>query len=251
MGCGPREGPGTRGWLRLGASVGGVWRTRGWGRCARLVPAAVEAETATPPGLGDAAVGRETLLASEGTVSRQMPPAASGFWWPRWALLACKEGRRRSRSALTSPWFTFEEQSTHLGAPVAARTTLVPLNEGKEFALVVVSLLLSFPSQVFQPLPPHPTPSGPWPELGSPRCSPQPPLHQWLALPRLGAAHCAIRPNICPSNHWRIHQCQWAAHCSDSPSRTTRAMRSAHRDRTALPGHANRFGPVWWGRLDP
>nr|XP_040135045.1 uncharacterized protein LOC110598687 isoform X4 [Ictidomys tridecemlineatus]XP_040135046.1 uncharacterized protein LOC110598687 isoform X4 [Ictidomys tridecemlineatus] len=31
------------------------------------MPAAVEAETATPPGLGDAAVGRETLLASEGT----------------------------------------------------------------------------------------------------------------------------------------------------------------------------------------
>ncbi|XP_023577209.1 hapless 2-like [Octodon degus] len=49
------------------------------------------------------------------------------------------------------------------------------------------------------------------------------------------AVPCAIRPSICPSNHWCIHQCQWTSRCSDSPSRTTPAMRSAHHERSALP----------------
>lgn len=52
-------------------------------------------------------------------------------------------------------------------------------------------------------------------------------------FPRPGAARRAIRPNICPSSPWCIHQCHRAAHRGDSPSRTTRALR--RRTATALP----------------
>lgn len=54
--------------------------TRGRGRSVQLVSAAAEAEATTaPPGQGDAAVGHETLLANEETVSWQTPPVASRF----------------------------------------------------------------------------------------------------------------------------------------------------------------------------
>lgn len=63
-------------WLQLGPGLAScVGRARG----AELVPAAAEARATAPPGPGDAAVGRETLLAKEKTVSWQTPPAASGF----------------------------------------------------------------------------------------------------------------------------------------------------------------------------
>lgn len=53
----------------------------------------------------------------------------------------------------------------------------------------------------------------------------------------------ATRPNICPSGHWRIHQCHRAAHRGDSPSRTTRAPR-----RHAAPAPP---GLAPWARLEP
>lgn len=74
--------PGGAGSRRLLAAGLRGWRCAAcsWvGRRARLVPVAAKAGTAVPPGPGDAAVGRETLLASEGTVSRQAPPATSRF----------------------------------------------------------------------------------------------------------------------------------------------------------------------------
>lgn len=65
--------------LRLDSGPGHVRRAQGRGRGVQLVPAAAVAKATVPPGQGDAAVGRETLLAKEETVSWQMPPAASGF----------------------------------------------------------------------------------------------------------------------------------------------------------------------------
>lgn len=55
-------------------------RGRERGRSVQLVSAAAEAgATTAPPGQGDAAVGHETLLANEETVSWQTPPVASRF----------------------------------------------------------------------------------------------------------------------------------------------------------------------------
>ena len=72
-GCGELES--SCGWVPAGL----VRQTLGRARGAELVPAAAEAKATAPPGPGDGAVGRETLLAKEKTVSWQTPPAASGF----------------------------------------------------------------------------------------------------------------------------------------------------------------------------
>ena len=78
-GCGPWAVAGSWSLAAAGPRAGLVRQTLGRARGAELVPAAAEARATAPPGPGDAAVGRETLLAKEKTVSWQTPPAASGF----------------------------------------------------------------------------------------------------------------------------------------------------------------------------
>lgn len=195
---------------------------------------------------------RVKLLASEGSVSRLAPPLASRFRWPR-RPSDLEEGRCPWRSDPEGPWLTFKGRRAHLGTPAAATCSQrwAPRIGSSPKGCFPLPLLPFGALSTFVPSLPTPTPHTlvPWLKRRSPvacrhPCSPV------LSSPCSGAAHCVIRPNICPSNHWRIHQCQWAAHCSDSLSRTTRAVRSAHCDHTALPGGALKQTPPSWHRLD-
>lgn len=66
-GCGPWAVAGSWSLAAAGSPAGLVRQTLGRARGAELVPAAAEAKATAPPGPGDGAVGRETLLAKEKT----------------------------------------------------------------------------------------------------------------------------------------------------------------------------------------
>lgn len=167
------------------------------------MPVAAEAEAASPPGRGDTAPRRLTLLASEGSVSRLAPPLAALFRWRR-RPPGLEEGRCHRRSDPEGPRLTFKARSAHLGAPAAAaclqrwapRAGSSPRGS-LPLSLSSFPLLLSQPSFFPRCRTPLPVPR---PKLRSPvayrhPCSPVP------SSPCSGAAHCVIRPNICPSNH--------------------------------------------------
>lgn len=131
-----------------------------------------------PPGPGDAAVGRETLLANEETVSRQTLPAAS------------RSGRAAGRLFPGGAWAPREVSFCPPPAHLPRAERRAHRRQGVSLGFVLPPLP-SLPRAAVQTSVP----------CALSPCRPRPP-------PDRGAARGATRPNICPSSHWRIHQCQ-------------------------------------------
>lgn len=178
-------------------------------------------------------MGCETLLSKAHTVSWRTLPAASRVWAPL-------PGQGQHPWLSAAPARSPRPGSAHLGAS-GGRCGAPGDSQGRQtFAHFEPPPPPSLPELFSHPfLPPLPRRRW-WPELRS--RARQPRRDPGLAFPAR-ALRSAIRPNICPSDHLCIHQCQGAAHRSGSRSRTTRALQCA--PRTAPPC------PAAWNSLKP